>query len=361
MDETTVALGVEAPTLQESVFRYLETLPGVRVVAAASDGLGLERMVRAAGPDVVVVCPTVLGSASERGGASVLVVEERETTAGLRAALRAGARGFFLWPEEREALGSGVRALRREDEGTSPGRVIAVFGPRGGAGTTFLATHLAAALTAEDRRLVLADLDLHFAGVTTALGMPSNGDVPTIADAVPAAGDLVPDDLGGFLQPHPRGFSVLLAPSHADPALAEMDGRLRPLVGALRGAFDVVVLHLPRSLDRSTLSAMESADALVVVVTLDVLAFRATHRALEVLRDRDLETRCRLVVNRARRAEIVPEDAERVFGLPPAAVIPADAAVPRAQDRGELLIGRRSRAARRVSDLARALLEEGSA
>jgi hypothetical protein len=57
---------------------------------------------------------------------------------------------------------------------------------------------------------------------------------------------------------------------------------------------------------------------------------------------------------------VVPEDAERVFGLRPLVTIPADAAVPRAQDRGEVLVGGRSRAVRRVTELARSLLEERS-
>lgn len=359
MVETTVALGVEAPTLQESVFRYLETVPSLRVVAAASDGSGLARTVRASSPDAVVVCPSVLAGAPDVNGAPVLVVGERETTAGLRAALRAGARGFFLWPEEREILGRVASGLRRREHGASEGRVVAVFGPRGGAGTTFLATHLAAAL-APERRVVLADLDLDFAGVTTALGMPTNGEVRTLADVLPSGTDPSPDDLRPVLQPHPRGFSVLLAPSHADPDLRVAPGAVRPLLATLRGAFDVVLVHLPRTLDASTLAAMEVAETLMVVVTLDVLAFRAAHRTLEAVRERDLEGRCRLVVNRARRAEIVPEDAERVFGLSPAAVIPVDAAVPRAQDRGELLIGTRSRAGRKVAALARSLVEETS-
>jgi pilus assembly protein CpaE len=350
MSETTVAVGIEAPTLQESVFRFLESFPRLRV------GPGLARTVRTSEPDAVVVCTSILSSEPDLHGSSVVVVGERETTAGLRAALRVGARGFFLWPEEREAMGRVMGELRGRP--AADGRVIAVFGPRGGAGTTFLATHLAAACSSDDRRLVLADLDLDFAGVTTALGLPSNGGVRTLADVAPAADDLSPDELRAVLQPHPRGFSVLLAPSHPGRSPEVGAEGVRSIVRIMRSACDLVVLHLPGSLDDASLAAMEVADTVLLVVTLDVLAFRAAHRALEALRAHELEDRCRLVVNRARRAEIVPEDAERVFGLAPVAVIPVDPAVPRAQDRGELLTGRRSRAARRVAELAGSLVAE---
>jgi Flp pilus assembly CpaE family ATPase len=93
------------------------------------------------------------------------------------------------------------------------------------------------------------------------------------------------------------------------------------------------------------------------VVTLDVLAFRDARRALDHLRSLGLDAKCRLVVNRAARDEVVPEDAERVFGMAPAAIVRSDRAVPRAQNRGELLAGRAGGAARQVAALARRLLQ----
>jgi hypothetical protein len=64
-----------------------------------------------------------------------------------------------------------------------------------------------------------------------------------------------------------------------------------------------------------------------------------------------------VVVNRAARAEIVPEDAERVLGLPVAAVLRLDRAVPAAQNRGELVLGRSPRTSRTLLRLARSLAE----
>jgi septum formation inhibitor-activating ATPase MinD len=55
---------------------------------------------------------------------------------------------------------------------------------------------------------------------------------------------------------------------------------------------------------------------------------------------------------------VVPEDAERVLGLHPAVLIKEDRAVRRAQDRGEVVAGRSTPAARRVAVLARRLLDE---
>jgi hypothetical protein len=56
---------------------------------------------------------------------------------------------------------------------------------------------------------------------------------------------------------------------------------------------------------------------------------------------------------------VVPQDAERVFGLRPSAVIRHDRTVPRAQNRGDLIAGRSGPAGRGVRLLARRLLEGG--
>lgn len=354
MQETTVVLGLHDEAMQEGLLRQLEPVAGLRVVAAASEPHAVGSAVARLSPDAVVASPESLGNGASFGRAALLVVDERETTAALRAALAAGARGFYLWPEERQALVADLARLGGSRRTGPTARVVSVFAPRGGAGGTFLATHLAAAC-AERSRVVLADLDLHFAGVTTALGLPGNGDARTILDLSGTS-----EDLGAVLRAHPRGFRVLQAPSHPP-----MEGGLGPdgvrgLIPSLREQGDLVLLHLPRSLDPATVAAMEASDLVLLVVTLDVLAFRDAARTMEALAARDLTDRCRLVINRARRGDVVPEDAERVFGLRPVVTIPADAAVPRAQDRGQVLVGGRSRAARRVSELARSLLEDGT-
>ena len=361
MQEATVVLGLEEQATAEEILHSLDRLPRVRVVGAASDRSGLEREVRRTGPDAVVASPELLSA--DLGGRTVLAVAETETTAGLRAAIRAGAQGFFLWPEERGSLARAVeRTARRGDAGERPpGKVIALFGPRGGAGVTFLATNLAAACAARGASTVLADLDVDYGDVTVALGIVPNGQ-PTLADLGPVLDEdeLVPEHVEKVLYEHPRGFRVLLAPHRPLPGEVLEGRQVSALTGVLRSRFELSILHLPRSLGEATRAAIGASDTVLVPVTLDVLAFRDTRRALEALNDLELDGRIRLVINRASRSEVVPEDAERVFGFRPSAVFGIDRAVARSQNRGELLAGRSGRTARRLSALARSLLGEGS-
>lgn len=355
MSETSVILGFEDPALQDEVLHFLDRLPRIRVVGAAADGDALERWIRDAHPDAAVVSPPVLHGSADLNGTAILVVAERETTEGLRSAIRAGARGFYLWPEEREELAREAERSARPSvaEHGASGRIVAVQGARGGAGATFLATNLAAACAERGTSTVLIDFDSFYADVTTALGV--GADVRTAVDLAPVVDEMTAEHMGRVLYAHPRGFQVLLAPQ--DPVQADMVGprALARAAEVLRSRFEAVFLHLPRAVD-AALPGLEVADEVLVVVTLDVLAFRDAKRFLSYATGLGLERKCRLVVNRAARSEVVPEDVERVFGMRPVAVLRHDRSVGRAQNRGEVVARRSGHLWRQISRLSQQVL-----
>jgi pilus assembly protein CpaE len=363
VQETTVALGIEDLALQEEILSFLDRLPHLQVVGADTAAAELARRVRERRPDVTVVSPGLLDSAPGLDGARLLVVDTSERTVALRLAIGAGARGFYVWPGDRDALGRDIGKAKppRAPEARPPGRTLAVFGPRGGAGTTFVATNLAGALARTGAEVVVVDLDLTFADLTPALGMGGDQDLRTLADLGPVLDELADHHLDPVLQEHPAGFRVLLAPRDPDAMAPITQGQASNLIRALRSRFGMVVAHLPRALDEGVRGTCEAADDVLLVISLDVLAFGDARRALTVFESEGLGDRCSIVVNRAARSEVVPEDAERVFGLRPMAVIRRDRAVPRAQNRGELVVGGSGVAARAVRALAKHLVEKVAA
>ena len=358
MRETTVVLGIDDQGLQEEVLHFLERLPGARVLGAAEGADALASMVRDRRPLAVVGQPELLSGLQD---ATALAVSPRETSGALREALRAGARGFFVWPEERDALAGAINGMRPNprSEGEARGLVVAVLGARGGAGATFLATNLAAAFSQAGAEAALADLDLLFADVGPALGLLPGDRVPSVADLLAVSRELGVEHLDPVLQPHSGGFHVLFAPQELSADRSLSPEMLAAAVRALRARFEVTVLHLPRSLDDSVRATVELADEVLLVVTLDVVGVRAAKRMVDYLRSLDLRTPLRLVVNRAGRGEVVPRDVAEVLDLPIVAVVPSDRAVPRAQNRGELVVGRRGgQVSRRIARLAGRLLEQ---
>jgi pilus assembly protein CpaE len=357
MQETSVVLGLQDPALQEEVLQFLDRLPRVRVVGASPNAAGLGRELRASRADAAVVSPEILREA-DLDGATVFVVSPRETTEDLRVALRAGARGFFLWPGEREALGHHAERAHRPSpaELDRSGRVVSVYGPRGGAGVTFLATNLAAACAGRNARVTLVDLDPSYGDVASALGVDADDSMASLADLAPVLDELTQEHLDRTLFSHPRGFQALLAPP--EPGRPFPPRGVAVATRALRSSSDVVLLHLPRGLDELTRTALEESDRILVVVSLDVVGLRDARRALAFFGAMGVREACRLVVNRAARGEVVPDDAERVLGQAPDVVIPFDRQVGQALNRGELVAGRASPAARVIATLARRVLEE---
>ena len=113
-------------------------------------------------------------------------------------------------------------------------------------------------------------------------------------------------------------------------------GLLRIAIGLAAASADVVIAHVPRQLSSLTRWCVEQSDHVIEVVSLDVLSFRATSRALEVLSPLGVDRRVGVVVNRAARSEITPSDVRRVFDREPLVVVPFDGAVARLQDHGRL-------------------------
>ena len=360
MDQVArIVLALEAPEVAEEVMHFLDRSGRARVVATAGDDRQLAEAVRQLEPDAIVAAPAMLGGRT--GAGVVLALDIRESVTSLRTAIRAGAAGYFLWPKEREdLLGAASAAVRRSRETARRGMVMAVHGSRGGVGVTFVATHLTAAF-ARRGSAVLIDADPVFGDVAQAMGAPAGDAEPihTFADVASLGEDLGPEQLKGALWRHASEVDVLLPPS------PEEAGRLGPeelrlVMDAAAQSADFVVVHLPRALTPMTIVGADHAGRLLEVLTLDVVSFRATTRALEAFSPLHLEGRVAFVVNRAARSEVTPGDVRRVFGEPALAVLPQDSAVRSAQERGRLL-PERGRMARRFERLAVALTESAVA
>lgn len=356
MDEVTrVVLALEAPQVAEEVLHYVDRSGLARVVATATDDRQLADAIRQTEPDLVVAQPSLAAAAR---GAPIVALDGRESVASLRAALDAGARGFFVWPDDRERLlGTIARANGSRVESGPRGLVVAVRAARGGAGATFVAAHLAGALARSGRTCLLIDGDQVSDDLRLAVGAPLD-ELHTLGDLLPVAGHLRPTQVVEAAWVHPAGFSMLAA---ADPEARIAGDPFLGVIGAAATTFGVVIVHLSKGLDDGAIAALQIADRVLHVLTLDPVAFRAADRALDGGSRFGLAARSGFVVNRAARGEIVPSDVRRVFGVDPLAVVPADRGVERSMGRGRLVTkGRTGRVFDRLAESLSAVVEEAA-
>lgn len=350
-----VLLGIRDLVFHQEVLDHLERDPRLEVVAAVTWPGALVKAMRDLAPGVTLVCPTMVrevGHPSVGPARPLMVVAEEMTVPVLREAIEAGARGVFAWPEERADLLeeiSGIGMVSGE-VAAARGRVIAVYGTRGGSGTTFVTTHLAAIFADRGHRCVLVDLDSNFADVTIALGI--DREARTIADLVPVVGELGPDHVDDALFRHPRGFSVLLSPSEPAAVVDLPSGLYTAAIALLAGAFEIVLLHVPRGLNGPVRAAIGMADDVVLLVAPDLFSLHASRRAVQALGLDSQPDRCRIILNPAVRHQIGRREIERVLGVPPFGAVRFDPAVARVQARGRLLPPRARRAAKDLRILA---------
>jgi pilus assembly protein CpaE len=234
----------------------------------------------------------------------VIVLAELVEAPDLRRALRAGVLDVL---DDRRAPGELREAVDRskarfsqlhhaEDDGQ--GRLVVIFSMKGGCGKSFLATNLAVALTERVPEGVgLVDLSLTSGDLAIMLQL-----LPawTVHDAALQGTRLDEQALRGFLTEHRSGVKLLAAPT--DPAVAEQvtAESVQHLLTLMRSIFAVTIVDTPAVFSEQVLAALDLADEIILVGSLDVPSVKTLKLGLETLHALHVSRdRIRIVLSRA--------------------------------------------------------------
>ncbi|HYE64482.1 MAG TPA: AAA family ATPase [Pyrinomonadaceae bacterium] len=239
--------------------------------------------------------------------------------------MRAGAREFLRLPINTEELKTVLDRTIEFCAGqtTAPkkkGRMIAVFSSKGGCGTSFIATNLAAATGAPT---VLADLNLQAGDLPLFLGIEPKYSIADLVENRARVDDAL---LASYVTPHSSKLSLLAAPREADAADEIEPEHVFEALERLRENFEYVVLDPQHTFDAITLAALDQSDDIVLVLTLDIPAIRSAQRALEIFDKLGYQrSKIRIVVNRwSKQIDIDLRQVEKFLGEPVAGFVPSD-------------------------------------
>ena len=254
--------------------------------------------------------------------------------------LEAGADDVMIRPVDDRELDARVEALdlrhRRSKElrpstlvasTRRPGRrLIVVYSPKGGVGTTTVSVNIALAIAARDPDgVALVDLTPMGGHVATHLDLRPK---LTLADLLrDSQGMISPEILRStYLTRHERGLLVLAgSPLPSTSTLLSGEDTTRILEGVLT-AVPTVVADLGSHLDDRVIAALDAADDVVIVVTPDFPALKAVYSFFEYQNEAGSQAHePTVVVNEVYALQtLTPGDIDNALGRRVAIRIPYD-------------------------------------
>ena len=224
----------------------------------------------------------------------------------LLAAMQAGISEYLPKPISREAVAGALertwRKMGKKIEGPDrqPGELILVFGAKGGAGCTTLATNLAIEIHRLTRKkTLLVDLDLELGETALLLGMEPRF---SVADLIRNFHRVDANLLASYIERHESGVELLSAPYQPADVEAVSGDRVGQVLDFLARHYDYVVVDAPKTFTPATMAAFEAADEALLLATADLPSIRNLTRSLQLLKSiRPQEMMAewlRLVVNR---------------------------------------------------------------
>ena len=240
----------------------------------------------------------------------------------LLAAMRAGVTEYLPKPVDPDELrGAAMRAsqkLRKPsgDQSRQAGKILAFFSPKGGGGSTTLATNLAIVVhRTTQKRTLLVDLDLEMGESALVLGVQPRFN---FVDFVENFRRMDAGLLASYIERHDSGVHLLSAPFQPEKAEAVTADQIRRILSFLRQHYDYIIVDTPRSFAPPILAVFEQADQVYIVSTVDLPSLRNIQRGYPLLK-RVLTggpDQVRLVLNRYSASDsISPSDVERSLGL----------------------------------------------
>lgn len=204
-------------------------------------------------------------------------------------------------------------------------RMVAVHSPKGGVGTTTVATNVA--MVAADQkpdRIALVDLHLQFGQVATHLNLDVKLSLADVARDDAAMRE--PELLRTYATRHESGLHVFAAPISPEQAELVTADHINRILRTILVAYDSVIIDTGSWLDERTMTAFEHAETVVFVVCPEIGALKALHSLLDYLNEAGtVAAKATFVLNNLFAREILrPRDVESALGTRVAIELPYD-------------------------------------
>ena len=343
---------------RENVRRLLQFDNAVEVVGMARGGQEAINLSQSLKPDVVIMdinMPDMDGITATEAirrkvpYTQIVILSVQSDPGYMRRAMLAGARDFLTKPpsiddltaaihragemaiEERSKLASSFPTASTSGGSASTGqagkplgKIIMVYSPKGGSGTTTIVTNLAIALHSEENHAILIDASLQFGDVAVFLNEQVKN---SLLELVPRAEELDPEVVKDVAIHHSAsGIEILAAPPRPEMAEKVNADQFGKMLQYLRQMYAYILLDTSSYLTDVVQVSIEAADMIVLITTQDIPAIKNANSFLTLTDASGIKReKIIFVMNRYdKRISIAPERVGESLRQPIPIAIPLD-------------------------------------
>jgi pilus assembly protein CpaE len=242
----------------------------------------------------------------------------------LLQAMQAGISEYLQKPLTETDIQDAIDRLSRklgkkvDDRKRDPAKLLAFFSPKGGTGSTCVATNVAVAVHLLTRKKVLLiDLDLELGETALLLGVEPRF---SFVDLVRNFHRVDAGLLASYIERHDSGVELLSAPFHPAKAETVTGDQIRQILHFLKLHYDYIIVDTSKSFSPPTLATFEQADQVYLITNVDLPSLRNITRCLPLLERMGAvkgDEWLRLVVNRYQSSDpITLKEIQKTLGLP---------------------------------------------
>lgn len=343
------------------------------------DALVLQKLQRAAVSVCVVDFDSDRAAAVEaangiqqalHGRNTVIAVSSKNDPALILEAMRAGCSEYLVKPVSVDQLAEALQRLRtrinthKPRPAKPPGRIIALLGARGGAGTTTLAVHLGCFLVRQYGKKTLI-LDEHSRLGHVSLYLGEDRATYHFYELVRNISRLDESLLQGFVVHHSNCLDILPSPDVFDDSANVSLDDVHRAIRFLGQNYEFVVIDCPHGVHNLSLTTIDCCDEVFLIATPDVPALRDLSRYIDrLLQSKVPAAKLRVVINRySSEGALTLEQIEKAIRQPIAITIPnASSDLIRAMNTGSpVLPDRKSEFAAQMKKWATSLVQDDAA
>ena len=311
-EKTLVAVVDDTDESREMILRMLQFDSTIEVVGTGKTGVEAIDIAQKLKPDVIVMdinMPDMDGITATENihkkvpFIQVVILSVQNDANYMRRAMLAGARDFLTKPPMIDELTAAIKragVLAQEEKSkitaayiaTGPlqggnipgvipaasGKIIVAYSPKGGCGTTTVATNLAVALKDANHKVALVDSNLMFGDVTVFFNEHGRNNV---LDLIDRANDLDPEIIADVVLPNKlTGIDILAAPAQSQFVDTGIGESFSKILEYLQRLYDYIVIDTTSYLTEAVQSCLDIADFIILVTIQDIPAIKNTNQFL---------------------------------------------------------------------------------